>query len=108
MRMPPKPGAGSTGSQCDPRATRRVGAIDREWRTSSSASSICSNPTSRSDGRSLGPATEDGGKRVDHLAEGGIGVDGLEDGGHQVALGCGRVALEPAQRAVDRVEVALL
>src|SRR6266508_2348705 len=37
---PPKPGTGSTGRSRWPKATRRVGAIGREWNTSSSASVI--------------------------------------------------------------------
>src|SRR5512145_2000969 len=36
-RMPPNPGAGVTGRSRSPRATRRVGAMAREWKTSSSA-----------------------------------------------------------------------
>ena len=35
---PPKPGGGSTGSVESPSATRRVGAMAREWKISSSAS----------------------------------------------------------------------
>src|SRR5262245_34370801 len=36
-RIPPKPGAGLVGSWLSPSATRRVGAIGREWKTSNSA-----------------------------------------------------------------------